>query len=200
MRILKITRLGMSLFDLSNELLLSVAEHLETEKDLNAFVQTSRHLYHLLNIHLYRGNIRQRGSSALLWAAKHGRETTVQKLLDEGANVQAMTDDGRTSLSLAAGNGHEGMVKLLLGNDGVDPDSKDNIERTPLSWAAGNGHEGVVKLLLANDGVDPNSENNLGWTPLSWAVKKGCEAVVELLLAKEGVDPDYRGDDRTPLS
>jgi ankyrin repeat protein len=43
------------------------------------------------------------------------------------------------------------VVKLLLAQDGVDPDSKDTSGRTPLSWAAENGHEAVVKLLQSND-------------------------------------------------
>jgi ankyrin repeat protein len=43
------------------------------------------------------------------------------------------------------------VVKLLLAQDGVDPDSKDKYGRTPLWWAAGNGHEAVVKLLQWND-------------------------------------------------
>ena len=73
-------------------------------------------------------------------------------------------------------------MKLLLGKDGVDPDSKDTRSRTPLSWAAGNGHEAVVKLLLAKDGVDPDSkDSNYNLTPLSWAVARGRVAVMNLL-------------------
>jgi ankyrin repeat protein len=39
------------------------------------------------------------------------------------------------------------VVKLLLANDGVDPDSKDTDGRTPLLWAAENGYEAVVQVL-----------------------------------------------------
>jgi ankyrin repeat protein len=58
---------------------------------------------------------------------------------DEHDN-QDSKDSGRTSLSWAAWNGHEAVVKLLLATDGVDPDSKDDSGRTPLPWAAENGH------------------------------------------------------------
>lgn len=52
-------------------------------------------------------------------------------------------------LSIAAENGHEAVVELLLATGRVDPDSKDTENtRTPLSWAAEYGHEAVVKLLL----------------------------------------------------
>ena len=51
------------------------------------------------------------------------------------------------SLLLAAGKGHEAVVKLLL-EKGAELETKDKIYgQTPLLWAAENGHEAVVKLL-----------------------------------------------------
>jgi ankyrin repeat protein len=55
---------------------------------------------------------------------KRGKEVTAQKLLDEGANVQAMSKSSQTPLMLVVQNGHEVVVKLLLPK-GVDPDSKN---------------------------------------------------------------------------
>lgn len=50
---------------------------------------------------------------------------------------------GRTALSRAAGNGHEGIAKLLLGRGDVNPDTPDAwYGQTPLSRAAGNDHGG----------------------------------------------------------
>lgn len=40
---------------------------------------------------------------------------------------------GRTLLALAAGGGHEAMVKLLPETSQVDVDLKDRLDRTPLS-------------------------------------------------------------------
>ncbi|KAJ0125711.1 Peptidase M20 domain-containing protein 2, partial [Fusarium oxysporum f. sp. albedinis] len=48
----------------------------------------------------------------------------------------------------------DGVVKLLLAKEGVDPESKDNNGCTPLSRAALHGNDTVVKLLLAKDGVN----------------------------------------------
>jgi len=53
-------------------------------------------------------------------------------------------------LPLAAWNGHEEVVKILLSRD---PDKPDKWGRTPLSYAAGNGHERVVALLQSREVV-----------------------------------------------
>ena len=63
---------------------------------------------------------------------------------------------GNTSLVWAAENGHEGVVKVLLGRDDIDPDKSDEDDRTPLLLAACGGQDGVVKILLGRDDVDLN--------------------------------------------
>ena len=109
----------MPLLHLANELLYRISENLELERDINAFAQANRRLYRLLNTYLYRYNIRQSGSSALLWAARHGQEVTAQKLLRERADDQATSHCYRAPLCEAAHKGHKGIVKLLL-DKGVD--------------------------------------------------------------------------------
>ena len=47
----------------------------------------------------------------------------------------------------AAYYGHEGIVKMLLRRDEVNPDQPDNQGQVPLWYAAENGHAGVVALL-----------------------------------------------------
>ena len=65
-------------------------------------------------------------------------------MLGKAVNVDSNDKYGQTPLSLAAENGYEGVVKLLL-EKAADIDSKDtNDGRTPLWWAAGNGHEAVA--------------------------------------------------------
>lgn len=66
---------------------------------------------------------------------------------------------------MAAANGHEAVVKLLLDTQKVDVDLKDSNGWTPLSMAAENGHEAVVKLLLDTQMVDVDLKNKVGTWP-----------------------------------
>jgi hypothetical protein len=120
-------------------------------------------------------------------AAYFGLREAMIILPKKGHHPDLKDTYGRTPLSWAADGGHDAVVKLLLANDGVDPDSKDTkYGRTPLSWAAEGGHDAVVKLLLANDGVDLDSKDTkYGRTPLCLAAANGHEAVVRLLLEKK---------------
>jgi len=76
---------------------------------------------------------------------------------------------GRTPLAWAAHNGHEEVVKILLGWEQVNPNRSDNDGRIPLAFATSKGHEGVVKVLLEQEGVNPAKPDNGGETPLSHA-------------------------------
>jgi len=113
-------------------------------------------------------------------------------------DMNATDKDGRVPLSLAARNGQETMVKLLLDSGKVDADLEDGVGRTPLSWAAANGHKAVVNLLL-DKGAKLESMPINGRTALSWAAGNGHEAVVKLLLDK-GAKPKSFGSFGTPLS
>ncbi|KAI9768838.1 MAG: hypothetical protein M1840_004652 [Geoglossum simile] len=144
-----------------------------------------------------------RSVSGLHVAAGFGMRVIVDSLLKLGTGADSKDSGDRTPLSWAAEKGHLEIVKLLVGVEGVDRDSKDNHDgQTPLSWAAEQGHLETVKLLVGVEGVDRDSKDNRGRTPLSRAAEQGHLEIVKLLVGVEGVDRDSKDNHygRTPLS
>jgi len=109
--------------------------------------------------------------------------------------------EGRTPLAWAAQNGHEGVARVLLEREEINPEKPGNRGQTPLSVAAGHGHQGIVSILLEQQDVNPENMDHNGRTPLSYAAENGGEEVVKVLLGQEVVNPEnVDGDGRTPLS
>src|SRR5437588_407377 len=106
----------------------------------------------------------------------------------EGCDINQKDSIGNTRLVWAALNGHEGVVKILLGRNDINPNKPDNHGKTPLSWAAWNGHEGVVKILLGQAIANPDEPDYRGRTLLSTAAGNGREGVVRILLGRDDVN------------
>ncbi|KAL1526084.1 hypothetical protein AB1Y20_020901 [Prymnesium parvum] len=141
--------------------------------------------------------------SPLHYAAMNGYEGAVRLLLENNADTRRWTrcsawrwarrsrhsplvsstrrQDADSPLHLAAMNGHEGAVRLLLQNN-ADLEARDNDGFSPLHLAAMNGHEGVVRLLLENN-ADTAARDNRGHTALDEMLCGGHDAVAALLLA-----------------
>lgn len=125
--------------------------------------------------------------SALQYAARNGHLASVEELLkNENTDPNFKTVGfGDTPLCLAALNGHEAIVKLLMNRSDI------SINCRALPAAASNDYEDIVKLLLDHTGIDVNAGN-----PLASAAAVGHEAIVRLLLRQDGV----RVNKGTPLS
>ena len=142
-----------------------------------------------------------------LWSGLHcasyfGIVELVAALIELGCHDLNLGDFcGRTALILAAQEGHEDVVNILLGQKEVNPNKENNFGLTPLTYATLGGHEDVVKILLGWEEVNPDKPDNDGRTPLWYAATYGLEGVVKILLGREEVDPDKPDNDgRTPLS
>ncbi|RYP10462.1 hypothetical protein DL764_000645 [Monosporascus ibericus] len=132
-------------------------------------------------------------SELALSLLQHSKDTII--------SADSKDKHGQTPLFLAAEQGHEAVVELLVERDDVEADSKDEDGQTPLLLAARKGHEAVVKLLVERDDVETDSKDENGRTPLSWAAEWRAEAVVKLLVGRNDVETDSKDEDgRTPLS
>ncbi|MFZ5867999.1 MAG: ankyrin repeat domain-containing protein [Thermodesulfobacteriota bacterium] len=134
---------------------------------------------------------------ALISAASRGDAEAAARLVAEGADVNAMDDQGWTALERASDAGHVKVVELLLGKgarvNGTNPYG------CSLVLAASRGHLGVVELLVGT-GPDVNTQGANGSTPLMVAAWNGHSEVVKYLLAK-GADANVKNEDcYTPLN
>jgi len=92
--------------------------------------------------------------------AAEGNIRAFRKIANSQGNpgLEAVAPDGGTPLYLAALNGHEELVKLLLSHD-VSVNTTANYGQTPLHGAASDGHLGIIKLLFEK-GADVNAKQS----------------------------------------
>ena len=103
----------------------------------------------------------------------------LQSLCRKFADINLRTREGRTALHLAAINGHEPTVRVLL-LKGAEVDIYDKKGRTALRLAAENGHLNVVRLLLGR-GANLSLEYHQLGAILKSASMNGHSAVANLL-------------------
>lgn len=130
------------------------------------------------------------------WAATNGPLPLFKSIVSSWnfgqCNLNTKKEDGQTPLDLAAKNGNEAIVKLLLATEGVDLNIRGHFGRTALSQAVESDSLAIVEPLIAAKGIDANSVDNMGRTPLSKAAEKGRTDIVKLLIAKKGPIPNRR--------
>lgn len=141
-----------------------------------------------------------RGARALALAAEFDDVTILALLLDNGANIEAQDNDGKTPLFVAAEKGNVATLKLLLEAGAKVDHIETGFGMTPLQWASDNGRLEIVKHLLAA-GADVNAVDNRGYSALWQAAGSasftnvGDGRLLELLVAA-GADLYLRNDFR----
>lgn len=86
------------------------------------------------------------------------QRTLVEYLLQNGAEVDAITARGVTALMRAVEHGRCDLTELLL-KHGANPNIANAIGVTPLMVAAQNGHANIVEALL-DFGANPDAQTN----------------------------------------
>ncbi len=135
-------------------------------------------------------------NTTLLEAVLAGDITALQRILSDGAEVNARDAEGVTLLMHAAHAGNLAMVKVLL-ESGADVNTRNAQGWSPLTKAVYNaeqkrGFADIVQVLI---GAGANIEAAIGYAvrPLMLAAGYGETAVVELLL-QAGADVQARNE------
>lgn len=218
----------MSLLTLAPELLLLVAENLES-KDLKSFLQTNKQLSLLLAPVIRKLSLREEYAPvALFFAAVNGNEETVRFLLEKGKGIRVIRDlfvDGEVVYT-ALVNSSDEMTRfvleqganliqedrelvaypfMLLADFWTELETRRSFHpefplenRTALHWAIGHKHDALLGILLEN-GANIEFRNEDGRTPLSEATHRSNETAAKLLIAKGAIINTMDNCRATPL-
>jgi len=119
-------------------------------------------------------------NTTLLEAAESGDRATALRLLAQGANPNALSADGATSIMYAAANEDLDLVRALI-KAGANVKLKNQFGTSALTEAAIVGSASIIDALI-KAGADPNTKNPEGETPLMAVARSGnVEAATRLL-------------------
>jgi len=128
-------------------------------------------------------------NDALIDAVYNDDLVIIKKLLKkrgDDINVNAAVYNGCTPLFIAAQNGYNSSVKLLIEAGGNVNQAREDTGASPLFMASQNGHLAIVKVLLKAGGNVNQARTDDGASPLYFAADKGHVAIVEVLLKAGG--------------
>ncbi|KAJ7961615.1 Ankyrin repeat domain-containing protein, chloroplastic [Quillaja saponaria] len=135
--------------------------------------------------------------SPLHTLALSGQIPYIDKLLENGFNIDFHDKEGLTALHKAIIGKKEAVISHLL-RKGASPHVKAKDGATPLHYAVQVGAKQTVKLLIKYK-VDVNAADNEGWTPLHIAIQSRNRDIVKILLVN-GADKTRRNKGgKTPL-
>ncbi|KAF8407953.1 hypothetical protein HHK36_007093 [Tetracentron sinense] len=146
--------------------------------------------------------ILQQNEAPTKWSALHtlglsGQTHFMDKLLDNGVDIDSIDKDGFTALHKAVIGKKEAVISHLL-RKGANPHVRDRDGVTPLHYAVQVGAFQTVKLLIKCK-VDVNVADDEGWTPLHIAMQGRSRDIAKVLLVN-GADKTRRNKDgKTPL-
>ena len=121
------------------------------------------------------------GSTALMYAAREGKEDVVRRLIRHGADVNSKDLAGFNALLLAALRGNSATAKCLLEN-GAGVDAMNANGNTALMLAAEKGHLETVQVLVES-GAEVNMKDAQGNTALKHARLHKHDEVAKYLKA-----------------
>lgn len=155
---------------------------LKTSKTLRS--EVSQHSNGFQNFFLESNPKKRRSEPSLFGAIDQNDCNRIRQLIESGHRINKRDANGLTALHLAAINGNEECVKLLLQFNAqliCCP-----LRQTPLHFAAINGTKNMIIDLIEYGSVI-NVKDSMGSTPLASAVDANNEETVAALLLKRAV-------------
>ena len=141
--------------------------------------------------------INNKRNNAIMEADQNDRKDVVQELLKQEyfrKNINYKNKEGRSLLSIAAVEGHTGLVNLFLkqkdnkGNPIVDVNVQNEYGNTPLMLALYNNHFEIVNKLLNQDNIDVTLDDQFRQTALMFSVYKGIYSITKKILERTPTD------------
>lgn len=142
----------------------------------------------------------------LIDAVKSNDIEKLKKNIRNGGDVNVKNGYGKTPLMIAAENGNENMVSLLLENN-AKIKLKDDLNRTALHYGCTQKKLGVVSLLVNKYDLNYeklkkkiNIKDNNGNTPLHLAAMYNNYLVAVFLVSRGASKQIYNNDNQTPYT
>lgn len=124
----------------------------------------------------------------LILNARNGNIEAVWKLLQEGANVNAIEGD-ITPLQAAFEGKHYNVVRLLLQRQSINVNYQNANGSFPLKIACYQGNKEMINTLLTHPDINVNLKGTIdNCTVLIYACRRGDIETVKALLAKPEID------------
>ena len=116
-------------------------------------------------------------------AAKSGEVEEAERLIQAGADLEALDEDGETPLTAAALEGQTAAVKLLVAR-GADIKGQNKGGFTALQAAAYTGHIRIVEFVIDRGVEIDDQDNKAKITPLHAAAEQDYLDIVKLLIER----------------
>ena len=128
-------------------------------------------------------------NTQLIRAAEAGDTDTVQRLVEQGADIDVRGGQGRTR-GMAATHGNRFETVPALIQLGADINIRDNRLDNPFLYA---GAEGLLEILnlTIDAGADTTLTNRFGGTALIPAAERGHVEIVQTLLTRSDVNVNH---------
>ncbi|QOS80507.1 ankyrin repeat domain-containing protein [Paenibacillus sp. JNUCC31] len=125
----------------------------------------------------------------LLKAAEERDTESIEKWIQEGADINTQDKSGRTAAMIATYNNDLASAQKLI-EAGADVNVQDDMKNNPFLFAGAEGYLDILKLTI-DAGADPAITNRYGGTALIPASEHGYVDVVRELLTLTSVNVDH---------